>query len=139
MIPNHHHWLFVMRNQRISAQNLKKNDVLFVWMIILTQNNSINAAIDFVPIVLTHIFKVLNLNVHVVLPFMVKFEVHSNADSIRSHISHLGNQPEDGGMQVKTITQRLPGYGRNSKGTIQITYSFPNGTQDVSFCESYSN
>ena len=42
-------------------------------------------------------------------------------------------------MNVKIISQRLPGYGRNSKGTIQITYMFPDGTQDVSFSKSYLN
>ena len=58
-------------------------------MITLTQNNLINAAIDFVPIVLIRIFEVLNLNARVVSPFTVKFEVHSNADFIRSIHLHI--------------------------------------------------
>lgn len=102
-------------------------------MIIQTLNNLINAAINFVLIVLIHIFEVLNLNVHVVSPSMGKFEVYFNDHFMSIRISNLGNQPEDGDMQVKTISQRLPGYGKNSKGTIQITYMFPDGTQDVSF------
>lgn len=47
------------------------------------------------------------------------------------HIANLGNQP-DGEISVTRTPRRLPGYGRTSVGTIQITYAFPDGIQDVS-------
>lgn len=98
LTPNHYHWLFLLRRQPIAILKLnlktkqvrmnelrhtndwlssiqKSKDVLFVWMIIPCQNNLINVVIYFVRIVLMLIFKMLNLNVHVVLLFMVKFEV----------------------------------------------------------------
>lgn len=45
----------------------------------------------------------------------------------------LGNQPESGIMRHMTVKTRLPGFEKTSSGTIQINYSFPDGTQDVSF------
>ena len=74
-------------NMNIRLSSIQKpKDVSFAWMILLSQNNLINVVIYFVPIVLMLIFTMLNLNVHVVSPFMVKFEVHSNisSHSIRS-------------------------------------------------------
>jgi len=41
-----------------------------------------------------------------------------------------GNQPENGTMTYTTLNTRLPGFGRNSSGTIKITYHFPSGIQD---------
>ncbi|CAF4495173.1 unnamed protein product [Rotaria sp. Silwood2] len=41
-----------------------------------------------------------------------------------------GNQPEDGFMVHTVLRRRLPGFKHTSSGTIEITYHFPNGTQD---------
>lgn len=45
----------------------------------------------------------------------------------------LGNQPEDGTMTETKLQTCLPGFEKDSKGTIQITYYFPSGIQDVSY------
>ena len=34
-------------------------------------------------------------------------------------------------MQFDTSKHRLPGFEHDSRGTIRITYHFPNGIQDV--------
>jgi hypothetical protein len=36
-------------------------------------------------------------------------------------------------MTHTVLKNRLPGFGRTSTGTIQITYTFPNGIQSVSY------
>ncbi|UJR23811.1 hypothetical protein I4U23_026787 [Adineta vaga] len=41
-----------------------------------------------------------------------------------------GNQPENGRMVHIITRHHLPGFERNSNGTIQITYTFPDGIQD---------
>ncbi|CAF0788912.1 unnamed protein product [Adineta steineri] len=41
-----------------------------------------------------------------------------------------GNQPENGTMKCIVTKHRLPGYEKNSNGTIRISYYFPNGIQD---------
>ncbi len=42
-----------------------------------------------------------------------------------------GNQPVNGTMSVDKSKHRLPGFEHDSRGTIRITYHFPNGIQDV--------
>lgn len=42
-----------------------------------------------------------------------------------------GNQPINGTMTIETSRHRLPGFEQDSRGTIRITYHFPNGIQDV--------
>ncbi len=44
----------------------------------------------------------------------------------------LGNQPINGTMSIDTSKHRLPGFEHDSRGSIRITYHFPNGIQDVS-------
>jgi len=46
-----------------------------------------------------------------------------------------GNQPVNGTMNIDKSKHRLPGFEHDSRGTIRITYHFPNGIQD----ESHSN
>lgn len=41
-----------------------------------------------------------------------------------------GNQPVNGTMAIETSKHRLPGFEHDSRGTIRITYHFPNGIQD---------
>jgi hypothetical protein len=104
-------------------------------MIVLNQNNLINVVIYFVQIVLIIIFNQLNLNAHVVLQFMEKFEVEFIlvfVFRIFSNVLFLGNQPVNGTMTTDTSKHRLPGFEHDSRGTIRITYHFPNGIQDVS-------
>jgi hypothetical protein len=100
-------------------------------MIVLNQNNLINVAIYFVQSVLINIFKPLNLNVHVVLLFMEKCEVKWFFPSYDLFIFFLGNQPVSGTMSIDTSKHRLPGFEHDSRGTIRITYHFPDGIQDV--------
>jgi hypothetical protein len=38
----------------------------------------------------------------------------------------------NGTMAIDTSKHRLPGFEHDSRGTIRITYHFPNGIQDVS-------
>lgn len=52
---------------------------------------------------------------------------------IVSFFSLIGNQPLNGTMSIDTSKHRLPGFEHDSRGTIRITYHFPNGIQDVSY------
>lgn len=102
-------------------------------MIVQNQNNLINVVIYFVQLVLINIFNQLNLNVHVVLQFMENFEVEFIVYLLYfSFFFITGNQPDNGTMSIDTSKHRLPGYEHDSRGTIRITYNFPNGIQDVS-------
>ncbi len=46
---------------------------------------------------------------------------------------NIGNQPDDGTMTYNKLKLRLPGFEHSSCSTIQITYTFPNGIQSVSY------
>jgi hypothetical protein len=39
-------------------------------------------------------------------------------------------------MSIDTSKHRLPGFEHDSRGSIRITYHFPNGIQDVSHRKS---
>ncbi|CAF2121060.1 unnamed protein product [Rotaria magnacalcarata] len=41
-----------------------------------------------------------------------------------------GNQPDNGTMKINIVKRRLPGFEHNSYATIEITYHFPDGTQN---------
>ena len=65
---------------------------------------------------------------------MEKFEVQLfNLFLFYSLFEFLGNQPINGTMSIDTNKHRLPGFEHDSRGTIRISYQFPNGIQDVSY------
>ncbi|CAF4389622.1 unnamed protein product [Rotaria socialis] len=41
-----------------------------------------------------------------------------------------GNQPDNGTMKINIVKRRLPGFEHDSYATIEITYHFPDGTQN---------
>jgi hypothetical protein len=64
---------------------------------------------------------------------MGKFEVQLFLSYLfYSLFEFLGNQPINGTMGVDISKHRLPGFEHDSRGSIRITYQFPNGIQDVS-------
>ena len=113
-----------------------QNDVLSVWTTVSNPNDSVNVVINFAPNASINILTVSNHNVLVVLPFTEIFEVRNVHLYIEFVLNLLliGTQPENGTMKFIRTKHHLPGYEK-SNGTIQITYFFPSGIQDVYLIE----